>query len=45
MKPSDRDFLFYLEDIRLAIVKIQECVENFQIILTWRIIGCITMLY
>ena len=29
MKPSDRDFLFYLEDIRIAINKIQECIRQF----------------
>lgn len=29
MKPSERDFIFYLEDIQLAINKIQECIQNF----------------
>ena len=29
MKPSERDFLFYLEDISLSIVKIRECVGKF----------------
>ena len=29
MKPSDRDFLFYLEDIRIAILKIEECTAKF----------------
>jgi uncharacterized protein with HEPN domain len=29
VKPADRDFLFYLEDIRIAINKIQECIQKF----------------